>query len=156
MIIKGYSLERLEVASRANIPQKNGFRDDLELAKAWLRDCETVHPRCCASEAFEMPSRLIDDGCVDPPSCVKLCEGMPSNTQYASLSHSWGSHQPLTLLNSNISQLKTRIELADLPKTFHDAIGVARRLNIRYLWIDSLCIMQDSENDWLKESALMY
>lgn len=42
-----------------------------------------------------------------------------------------------------------------MPKTFRDAIIVARQLDLRYLWIDSLCIIQDSADDWSKESAEM-
>ncbi|KAH8600698.1 heterokaryon incompatibility protein-domain-containing protein, partial [Bisporella sp. PMI_857] len=42
-----------------------------------------------------------------------------------------------------------------LPKTFQDTILVAQRLNISYIWIDSLCIIQDSAEDWQAESAIM-
>lgn len=45
---------------------------------------------------------------------------------------------------------------SELPKTFQDAIVVSRRLQIKYLWIDSLCILQDSPEDWKHESAQMH
>ena len=45
--------------------------------------------------------------------------------------------------------------MADLPKTFRDAVTITRNLGIRYLWIDSLCIIQDSEEDWIRESSRM-
>jgi Heterokaryon incompatibility protein (HET) len=41
-----------------------------------------------------------------------------------------------------------------LPKTFQDALEVTRYFGVRYLWIDSLCILQDSQDDWRRESAL--
>jgi len=63
---------------------------------------------------------------------------------------------PLRLLMSNILSLKTRIPLDHFPKTFREAVEAARRMGINYLWIDSLCIIQDSNGDWLKESVLMY
>ena len=47
------------------------------------------------------------------------------------------------------------INFSHLPQTFRDAMEVAQRLGIRYLWIDSLCIIQDSVEDWQKESATM-
>lgn len=47
------------------------------------------------------------------------------------------------------------VSISSLPRTFRDAILVARNMGVRFLWIDSLCILQDSESDWLKESALM-
>jgi hypothetical protein len=51
--------------------------------------------------------------------------------------------------------MKTSISLSELTKTFRDAVAIARRLQIRYLWVDSLCILQDSQSDWLVESAIM-
>ncbi|KAF4459405.1 heterokaryon incompatibility [Fusarium albosuccineum] len=50
---------------------------------------------------------------------------------------------------------KVSISPADLPQTFQDFIDIARRLDIRYVWIDSLCIIQDSREDWEKEAAQM-
>jgi hypothetical protein len=75
--------------------------------------------------------------------------------KYATLSHRWGMVKVLTLLSSNIDQLTDRIQLGDLTKTFQDAISITRKMNVRYLWIDSLCIMQDSVKHWQLESARM-
>lgn len=47
------------------------------------------------------------------------------------------------------------INWEDLPKTFQDAIVVVRSLGINYLWIDSLCIVQDDIDDWVRESEQM-
>ncbi|KAB8242097.1 heterokaryon incompatibility protein-domain-containing protein [Aspergillus flavus] len=47
------------------------------------------------------------------------------------------------------------INLDDLPANFWDAISINRRLGIRYLWIDALCIIQDSQDDWAQESVKM-
>jgi hypothetical protein len=47
------------------------------------------------------------------------------------------------------------IRFADLPKTFQDAIMVARYLGVRYLWIDALCIVQDDKIDWHREALSM-
>lgn len=49
-----------------------------------------------------------------------------------------------------------KIPVAQLPKTFRDAMQISMCLGISYLWIDSLCILQDSAADWLRESALMH
>jgi hypothetical protein len=56
---------------------------------------------------------------------------------------------------TNLNQFIECIDIAELPKTFQDAIEISRRLDIRFLWIDSLCIIQDSKEDWLKESVIM-
>jgi hypothetical protein len=71
------------------------------------------------------------------------------------LSHCWGKVRFLTLTTKNIAALQREIVLADLPATFQDAITFARYNGVDYLWIDSLCIIQDSVNDWQKESSLM-
>jgi len=71
------------------------------------------------------------------------------------LSHCWGQLQLTTLTKSNIAIFEAGLEISKLPKTFRDAIHVTRRMSIQYLWIDSLCIIQDSKEDWKRESALM-
>jgi hypothetical protein len=56
---------------------------------------------------------------------------------------------------NDIEQKKQGIEFGCLPPTFRDAIIVTRRLGCQFLWIDSLCIIQDSHSDWVIESAKM-
>jgi len=51
--------------------------------------------------------------------------------------------------------LQKEILVPQLSKTFQDALIITRRLDLRYLWIDSLCIIQDSEEDWQEQSACM-
>jgi hypothetical protein len=105
-----------------------------------------------------MPSRVLDVsmGCQDGK--VHLCQTSQEKIQsepYATLSHCWGS-QPITkLLQHNIKTLTTAVTLEVLPKTFKDAVKLVQHLGIRYLWIDALCIIQDSEEDWRRESLLM-
>jgi hypothetical protein len=59
------------------------------------------------------------------------------------------------LLKENSDELKAGILTDHLPQTFSDAVEVTRKFNIHYLWIDSLCIMQDSIDDWNKEALQM-
>ena len=51
--------------------------------------------------------------------------------------------------------MKAGIRIDDLPRTFQDAVTITRRLDVKYLWIDSLCIIQENEEDWTKESSMM-
>jgi hypothetical protein len=44
---------------------------------------------------------------------------------------------------------------SDFPITFRDAFDLSNRLGISYLWIDSLCIIQDDDEDWQRESSSM-
>lgn len=70
-------------------------------------------------------------------------------------SHRWGSAKPLSLTKETASTLRRGIKAVDLPKTFGDVVKVAWKMRIRYLWIDSLCIYQDSEYDWRSEFTNM-
>jgi hypothetical protein len=81
------------------------------------------------------PTRLIDVG-QNQDRSVRLCEH--SRGEYAALSHCWGTVQPFTLTKETCDELHDGISLDQLPKTFQDAIEVARRFCIQYLWIDSL------------------
>jgi hypothetical protein len=74
---------------------------------------------------------------------------------YATLSHCWGIKHFIKTTLSNIRSFATSIPFDHLPRTFQDAISVAQELGIKYIWIDSLCIIQDSKEDWKHESALM-
>lgn len=58
-------------------------------------------------------------------------------------------------LRKNIGERMTSIDYSKLPKSFQDAVDVTRELGVRYLWIDSICIIQDDPDDWKKESSLM-
>jgi hypothetical protein len=57
-------------------------------------------------------------------------------------------------LKGNITQMESGISMV-LSKTFQDAITITRSLSVLYLWIDSLCIIQDDEHDWEIESSQM-
>ncbi|KAH6673773.1 heterokaryon incompatibility protein-domain-containing protein, partial [Halenospora varia] len=75
---------------------------------------------------------------------------------YMCLSHCWGDSQyPSKTTNLTLNQNKANITWDSLPRTFQDAIIVTRWLKIRYLWIDSLCIIQDSKEDWEEEAPKM-
>jgi len=56
---------------------------------------------------------------------------------------------------STLSQRQASIPPSKLPKSFRDAIQITRRLGYEYIWIDSLCIIQDDPADWERESAKM-
>lgn len=101
-----------------------------------------------------MPTRLIEVG--KTPRLVESSSIKPS--LYVALSHCWGSlndNEKFCTYKHNIAELRESINLENLPRTFHDAIIVARGLGIRYIWIDSLCIIQDDKKDWESESGRM-
>jgi hypothetical protein len=86
---------------------------------------------------------------------LRQATDLPRAVKYATLSHCWGTHTFLTLMKDNLNDFLERIPPEALSKTFQDAIDIVQYLGYQYLWIDSLCIMQDDDDDWKKESALM-
>ncbi|KAI9148800.1 hypothetical protein HJFPF1_10842 [Paramyrothecium foliicola] len=119
---------------------------------AWDTKCQQSHPKC-QRQIPRLPSRVLDVRIVDGKCRLHLSHGTRDN--YMTLSHCWGKLPILTTLSSNIDTHLHGIELQSLPKTFQDAIQLSARLGIRYLWIDSLCIVQDDADDWAKESSMM-
>ena len=75
--------------------------------------------------------------------------------RYACLSHCWGNNQICRLTSETYARYTKGISADELPRTYRDAISVCRYLGLRYLWIDSLCILQDSKADWQVESPKM-
>ena len=74
---------------------------------------------------------------------------------WAALSHCWGGNTSFTLTSSTFASWQLAIPLSSMPQTFRDAVTVTRHLGLQHLWIDSLCIQQDSAADWAYESARM-
>lgn len=62
---------------------------------------------------------------------------------------------PFTVHCLRNRRIKAASQFSDLPKTFQDAVIITREMCLRYLWINSLCIIQDSEADWNREASRM-
>ncbi|KAI0410843.1 heterokaryon incompatibility protein-domain-containing protein [Xylaria grammica] len=127
--------------------------DSLPLCKRWLQACYDSHSKCRFTAVRELPTRLL---CIKgniPQLCLSAELGM--RVRYATLSHCWGSLQFSTLTSNSSDIFRQAVPPQALPKTFRDAIYIARYLGYFYIWIDSLCILQDDEDDWGRESALM-
>lgn len=104
------------------------------------------------------PARLLvitDPDDVDD-SNVHLIQTNGGHYDYATLSYCWGKADPVwQCTRSNVDQYLSRIDCKRLPATICNSIVIAAKLGIRYLWIDSLCIIQDSDLDWTTEAAKM-
>ena len=89
-------------------------------------------------------------------STVRLHKSLENEkAQYASLSYCWGSGgKQIITTNSNLHDHLLALP-RHLPKTISDAIEVCRKIGIRYLWIDALCVIQDDSSDILDQIAKM-
>ncbi len=126
----------------------------------WLRLCEKVHSRCVErrhKRIGQLPTRIVYVGAFQADSLVYVqdTKGIAHNARYITLSHSWGGSVPCRLLESNHSSYAAGVHTSALPKTFRDAIALTKALGLDYIWIDSLCIVQDSRDDWERECVLM-
>lgn len=127
----------------------------------WYQDCTANHSKCkeARSDKDWFPSRLIDIGLSEncEPRLLITRDEAPDGL-YVTLSHRWGLAGFIQLTCDSLHGFTQRIPMSDLPKTFVHAIYVTRRLGFRYIWIDSLCIIQDSPGgeDWLREAMLMH
>lgn len=127
-------------------------------AQEWLRHCLTQHNRYIlrASSQSRLPKRIIDVSPLDADGSVRLLEAEDEEGHYLCLSHCWGQSVLLVkTLKSNNFDWKCKLPWSVLPKTFQDAIIFARWLEKRYIWADSLCIVQDDLEDWRRESTEM-
>ncbi|KAL6407071.1 hypothetical protein AUP68_09897 [Ilyonectria robusta] len=128
--------------------------------KGWINTCKMTHKICTEADSTvqSLPKRVIVVG-NDSNDDIHLFEHDDStqriNEPYIALSHCWGLSQHLVSKKSTIDGWKRNIPHNALPPTFQDAVSITRKLGIRYVWIDSLCIVQDDKNDWEIEAAKM-
>jgi hypothetical protein len=123
-----------------------------------MDDCVETHVKCRAFfgdiPPF-LPTRVLE---IQRSGQVKLRE-MSKNKEigrYACLSHCWGGILPLQLTSSMVQVFQdTGIPWETLPRTFQHAVDMTHRLGLKYIWIDSLCIVQDDIEDWRREGSQM-
>jgi hypothetical protein len=120
--------------------------------KEWLERCLKKH-RLCQDEVNLLPTRLIDVGDADQEPFLFVSDGRLG--KWVALSYCWGQSVPVKTERANIDERQKQIWRSELPPLFKDAIDFTRILGYQYLWVDSLCIVQDSYNDWVNESANM-
>jgi hypothetical protein len=137
--------------------------DDVRLSTLWLADCLKNHVKCARYASLQVPTRLLhlsafeqndlDFHLVDSAD-LPQCDGL----RYATLSHCWGvvpKNAPWKTTTTNIDHHRRRIEHKSMTETFRDAVRITRAMGIDFLWIDSLCIVQDCQEDWEREAGLM-
>ncbi|RFN54472.1 het-domain-containing protein [Fusarium flagelliforme] len=123
----------------------------LEWAFGKLKKCASEHD-CYGKDPTPLPTRVLKVG--RGPNDVRLQRGAVC-ARYICLSHCWGSKQPLITTKQNIDNHLVHIAWKDMPLLYQDTIRLAWRLGIEYVWIDSLCIIQDSADDWAREAGRM-
>lgn len=135
-------------------------RDNFEIAKGWLQECTSTHEDCCdfsqrtVKDSKQKPTRILQ---VSNDSVKLLCNMSNEDFDYLALSHMWGEDctQQIRLMQDTIDTFKEEIPWHRLSNIYKEAIRATRLLGFEYLWIDSLCIIQDSADDWNYEAQRM-
>lgn len=154
------------ISGRPILKSSHG-QDAMDLIRQRIATCSAFHTDRCRRgiggsvvddvSGTLFPTRLIHIDSADY-HVLRVVEMKGQRGRYATLSHCWGppSKQPTRSLQSNINHFHRRLPWEILSKTFQDAIYVCHTaLSLEYLWIDSICIIQDDLVDWENEAPKM-
>ncbi|KAF7672621.1 hypothetical protein GT037_009122 [Alternaria burnsii] len=144
-----------EIKIRKSIVQDPLSDRTVTNVRDWLKRCEDeqhgYHKICSLSERAYVPTRLIKIS--GPPDQLQLkivCRDDLEEhdvSRYVALSYCWGGDQTNKLTQENHGLYKKNIAWETLPKTIQDAAKTAQALGFQYIWIDSMCIVQNSKED---------
>lgn len=146
-----------ETEAQAPLAVQHTPKSAANVANRWIKTCEAKHSQCTKQAAppedAKMPTRLLDLGAAN--SKVWRIYEDPEHVPYAALSHRWSSDTP-ELHTSNYKNYCNSQPDSALPQNYQDIIFICRAIPIQYLWIDSLCIIQDDSGDeYRREAPLM-
>ena len=125
--------------------------------KHWLSECELRHPDCSKSRGIEvpLPARVLFVWKSENGVVIELKDGPMLNSRYVALSYTWGGNGQFSLTTQTEQSLRSGINTARLAKTIREAAELTHALGFNYLWIDALCIKQDSASDWEVQASQM-
>lgn len=136
--------------------------DSFSRAKGWLNECFHDHDTCRRqpNEAKSLPARLVD---IQPngigSTFVRIVDTAELDLKtvsvdYIAVSYVW-SENDVTLSTELLQAMQSELPREALPKAMNEAISATDRVGYRYIWVDSLCVLQDSEDDKQRECKAM-
>ncbi|KAI1803147.1 HET-domain-containing protein [Daldinia bambusicola] len=160
------TLQSTEDALNYDIPDSTGSPQTWSMVSKWMETCLQNHSSCSKKSEIKdyMPTRLLkinyahDSYLQHPPTFQLISRNEDFQGSYAAMSYRWGEKpldKTLRLLKLTSAWLEKPNPIHCLPKTFRDAMHIAHRFGVEYLWIDRLCIYQDSCEDWRREAGTM-
>ncbi|KAK8249273.1 heterokaryon incompatibility protein-domain-containing protein [Phyllosticta capitalensis] len=143
--------------TRQDATPKDPMGQSMKWAKGQIEGCLHRHNLCHTRELAN-PTRLIDVDSGETGVKLRDYTSLPgSSLDYAALSYCWGDYEPKCMTTRNTIQRNMDYISWDLlPQTFRDAINFTRGLRLKYLWIDSICIIQKDDDDWCREAGKMF
>ena len=136
----------IDVASQSSLLQMSD----------WLTECHSSHTLCRQEHVEFAPHRLLLIATAKDEGTVRLTENWQGlGLKWAALSYVWGGDQSFKSTIASVAELKAGFGVNRLPQTLKDAVAVCRGLSLEFLWVDSLCIIQDDPKDVARELASM-
>jgi len=144
-----------------SLPISSRHAANFDKIKTWQRECVDNHEKCrefpgMVAPTSMLPSRLLD---VSGDKVRLECgvADLPAGLEFTTLSHMWGPDPSACpqLEVATLGKFAGDIPIGSLPGKYVYAIEITRALGYRYIWIDSLCIIQDSREDWQREAVKM-
>ncbi|KAK5990113.1 hypothetical protein PT974_08377 [Cladobotryum mycophilum] len=131
-----------------------GSQENFALARSWVSECLEIHTQCTQPTLAFMPKIVLKVGQVGSDYNATL--HYPSSMEpYTALSYCWGGDQPHKTTKDRVNSGDLALDCKRLPASIQDAIKVTVGLGFTYLWVDSLCIVQDDDSDKAQQIALM-
>ncbi|KAK0634122.1 heterokaryon incompatibility protein-domain-containing protein [Immersiella caudata] len=144
---------------RGDLPSTTDAQGIISYVERSNKDCHENHSCSSSQSSTFRPTRLVRVEVKGGLYAVKLVQGVAAQAadKYLTLSHCWGTNMPSSskTLASTLQQNLIKIPWRGLTQTFRDAVATTERLGYTHIWIDSLCIIQDSKADWEAEAAVM-
>lgn len=129
--------------------------DAIRRAREWLDICNTYHEPCDRQQNAPLPRRIVDLGPPNESRVPVLRETDGDREHYVALSYCWGPLSQMKTTEDLLQKFTKSIDQSQLSQTVKDAFSVTRRLGLRYIWIDALCIVQDNPEDFNVEALKM-
>ncbi|RSL64888.1 hypothetical protein CEP53_003891 [Fusarium sp. AF-6] len=143
-----------------SIKEQTDTEETFEFLRSQIQECYETHchqETCPPPKGDFAPRRVIRiDGTTDPPSLRLYAPEMGEDVRWCALSYCWDRQSQSVM--TTVATLQERfdgIDFGELPKTLQDAIISTHRLGIQYIWIDSLCIVQDDNNEKVQDITQM-
>ncbi|RDL37209.1 uncharacterized protein BP5553_04642 [Venustampulla echinocandica] len=123
-------------------------------AKTWINDCLHNHSECPSPTPTPLPKRILKIS-PDAENLSLYTSSQDNPAPYTALSYCWGESQSFTTTLATFSHVTAGFQTSELPQTLQDAVILTAKLGLEYIWIDSLCIIQDSPEDKADEIPKM-
>lgn len=147
-----------DVGTRLSVTENTFTAQCQKQIRWWLANCEASHPVCRDNwqTRSDYPIRLLNVGRTGDISVrLESFDGNSPHPKYVTLSHCWdhdANANTFHLTKKNRNALEDFFSATLLPRKFRHAIDIARWMGVQYLWIDALCVLQDSKSDWLSQA----